>query len=253
MKASHTVQVKYCGYRHLIATDLESLVLLVVVCTEWKYLCLLQTAPLVYLSSPFLSSSQLCLNLLDYACDSLAKRSNFLQGSPVCLAQKPVALNGVVSSSPTNRQTQVCPVSLPSGSSSPDSPFSFFLVPINRVLIVTSHPSPWRWSLSVGRKTQLKNSQQDGLLGASPEWYWVEASGGWSLVNRKPAPQHLEGKEPWFRIPIPGVNPLLCQSGFLLLLKTWLLKHFAAKSFPWLTHISLFFAYLCLTLAINLY
>ena len=78
----------------------------------------------------------------------------------------------------------------------------FFLVPINRALpTVTSHPPPWRWSLLLGRKTQSENSQQDGLLGASPERQWVEASGGWSLVNREPAPQRLEGKKRWFRTP----------------------------------------------------
>ncbi|KAI5220747.1 Transmembrane Channel-Like Protein 7 [Manis pentadactyla] len=63
-----------------------------------------------------------------------------------------------------------------------------------RVLrIVTSHPSSWQWSLSIGRKTQSENSQQDGFFGASPEWHWVEASGGRNLMNREPAPQHLEG------------------------------------------------------------
>lgn len=86
---------------------------------------------LLYLFSCAFLCSQLWLNLLDCVCMRfLSQWSRSLEGSPVSPALKPVALNGIISSSSTNLQIQVCVVSLPGEGSSPDSPFSSLFLSI---------------------------------------------------------------------------------------------------------------------------
>ena len=194
----HTVRVRCHGPRCCVATDLGSLVFLAVAGTELKHLLclrqLLSPALLLVAFSPHLS----CVWITWPGRVAPQQMTSLLTEEPA----SPETCGSWELSCPP--QPTIRPKSVWFHSKCRYCswlPF-FFLVPINRALpTVTSHPSPWRWSLLLGRKTQSENSQQDGLLGVSPERQWAEASGGRSLVNREPAPQRLEGKKRWFKTP----------------------------------------------------